>query len=193
MPTITGNPATEKQRAFALKLEAERVVPVGGKSPEEAGLIARLEDLHEIGEDRRFVSTREASAVIDWLMNLPRTPVIEADGFDPQTNEIGVYIMPDGTVVKVQPNKDKTRIYAKRWVVIGGQRLVDATEERVHGEWEYAPGLLRSIRPELRMNLEQAKEFILRYGQCARCGRRLKAAQSVERGIGPVCIQYFSF
>ena len=75
----------------------------------------------------------------------------------------------------------------------GGQRLVDATEERVHGEWEYAPGLLRSIRPELRMNLEQAKEFILRYGQCARCGRRLKAAQSVERGIGPVCIQYFSF
>jgi len=43
------------------------------------------------------------------------------------------------------------------------------------------------------MSLDAAKAFILRYGRCVRCSRRLKAAQSVERGIGPVCMAYFSF
>lgn len=43
------------------------------------------------------------------------------------------------------------------------------------------------------MTLDEAKAFILRYGQCVRCGRRLKAAESVERGIGPVCVRYFTF
>jgi len=183
---MTRTPATEKQRAFIAKLYGEREVPVAG-SIEEATIIARFEDLQEVGPDRRFVSTREASKVIDWMMSLPRKANPN------QASEPGVYIMPDGTVVKVQMNKAKTNVYAMRWVVINGQRLVDATEERVHGEWEYAPGFIGQVRPEYRMTLEQAKDFILRYGQCARCSRKLKAAKSVEAGIGPVCIKYFTF
>jgi hypothetical protein len=42
------------------------------------------------------------------------------------------------------------------------------------------------------MNFEKAKALTIRYGRCICCGRRLKAAQSVERGIGPVCRRYFS-
>lgn len=110
-----------------------------------------------------------------------------------QTCEPGVYVLPDGTIVKVQANKAKTNVYAKTWVEITGLRVVDATDERVHGEWDYRPGLIRAVRPEFRMTLDEAKAFILRYGQCVRCGRRLKAAESVERGIGPVCVRYFTF
>ena len=41
------------------------------------------------------------------------------------------------------------------------------------------------------MTLEAALAFTIKYGVCARCGRWLKAAENVERGIGPVCILYF--
>ena len=106
--------------------------------------------------------------------------------------DAGVYVMPDGGIVKVQANQDKTRTYAKRWVVIGGERL-NETDDRVHGEYQYEPGLVQQVATQGRkMTLDEAKAFILRYGQCARCSRKLVAAKSVEAGIGPVCIKYFS-
>jgi hypothetical protein len=179
------NPASDKQRAFATRLVRERLVPVSGTSS-EARLIARAEDLMETPQTR-FLGKREASALIDWLLTLPRRPAED----QPEQPEIGIYVLPDGTIVQAKQNKAKTNVYTKRWVVIGGERLVDATEEHVHGEWEYEPSLKRQLSTARVMTLDEAKDFILRYGQCVRCGRRLKAAQSVERGIGPVCIQYF--
>lgn len=107
--------------------------------------------------------------------------------------EPGVYVV-DGDIVKVQANKAKTATYALRWIVINGERLLDSDGiSRVHGEWEYEAGLVRKVRPDQRMSVEQAKAFVLRYGRCARCSRKLKAADSVERGIGPVCMKWFSF
>lgn len=178
---------TIPQSNFIAKLNGERDVPVAGKTAAEATIISRFEDALGGG---KFVSKREASQVIDWLKNLPMKPLETATKTQP---EVGVYVLPDGTIVKAQPNKAKTNVYTLRWITIGGERLVDATEDRVHGEWEYAPELKREIKPEFKMTLEQAKDFILRYGQCARCSRKLKAAESVERGIGPVCKNYFSF
>jgi len=106
--------------------------------------------------------------------------------------EAGVYVMPDNAIVKVQANKAKTNTYAKRWIEISGERL-NENDARVRGEWEYAPGLINEVSAKGRkMTLEEAKAFILRYGQCVRCARKLKAAESVERGIGPVCITYFA-
>lgn len=110
-----------------------------------------------------------------------------------QTCEPGVYVLPDGdAIVKVQANQAKTRVYAKRWIETGERILDSDGVTRVRGDWEYAPGLIATIRPEHRMSLEQAKAFIVRYGRCVRCGRKLKAADSVERGIGPVCVKYFT-
>lgn len=182
------NAATEKQIRFAKKLISERDVPVAGASHDEAELIARAEDLME-EPTTRFLGRREASRVIDWLMGLPRKP---ATG-QPAAVEPGIWILEDGTIVQAKENKQKTNVYTKRWVEIRGERLVDATEEHVHGEWDYDPGLKARLGSARRMTLDEAKAFILRYGQCVRCGRRLKAADSVERGIGPVCINYFSF
>lgn len=107
-------------------------------------------------------------------------------------DEIGVYVMPDNSIVRVKANSDKTRTYAKRWVVIGGERLTEA-DTRAHGEYQYEPGLVAQVAAQgRRMNLDEAKAFILRYGQCCRCGKGLKAADSVALGIGPVCIKYFA-
>lgn len=110
-----------------------------------------------------------------------------------QTCEPGVYVLPDsGEIVKVKANKANTHVYAHRWID-SGERIVDDSGERIRGDWDYAPGLIGQVRPEFRMTLDAAKAFILRYGKCVRCSRRLKAADSVERGIGPVCVRYFTF
>ena len=64
-------------------------------------------------------------------------------------------------------------LYAKIWTGSG---------------WDYAAGAIRHLRPEHRMSVERAVELSLRIGRCIRCGALLTAEQSVERGIGPVCI-----
>jgi hypothetical protein len=76
--------------------------------------------------------------------------------------------------------------------VIGGVRLTE-TGSHEHGEYVYEAGLVQQVAAEGRkMTLDEAKAFILRYGQCVRCGRQLKDANSVEQGIGPVCVKYFT-
>ena len=54
--------------------------------------------------------------------------------------------------------------------------------------WAYAAGAIRDLRPEHRMTRERAIELSCRIGHCIRCGTLLTAKQSVERGIGPICI-----
>ena len=179
-------PATDKQVALIAKLAQEKA----WESVLSGNEFERVFDAST--GSGKFIGKREASACIDALFACPRRPAPAGEA-KAQLEE-GVYVMPDGCVVKVQANKAKTNLYAKRWVEIRGERLLDHDgETRVQGEWEYAPGVIRSIKPEMRMTLDEAKAFILRYGQCARCARRLKAAESVERGIGPVCVKYFSF
>jgi len=106
--------------------------------------------------------------------------------------DAGVYVLPDGSIVKVQANREKTRTYAKRWVSILGNRLTLASTVE-HGEYRYVIGLVEQVAEHGRkMTLDEAKQFIILYGQCCRCGRKLKDAKSVEFGIGPVCIKYFA-
>ena len=64
-------------------------------------------------------------------------------------------------------------LYAKIWMGDG---------------WDYAAGAIRHLRPEHRMTVERAKELSVRFGRCIRCGALLTAEESVERGIGPICI-----
>jgi hypothetical protein len=120
----------------------------------------------------------------------PELPVTERPRV--ALEDAGVYVLPDGTICKVQANKEKTRTYAKRWTPINGERLME-TGAHKHGEYVYEPGLVEQVAREGRkMTLEEAKAFIVLYGRCARCGRALKAAESVERGIGPICYKWFA-
>lgn len=113
-----------------------------------------------------------------------------------RVTEPGVY-KHDGQVFIVKATRDtakldasERRMYAKRLVEINAQRATEAGE-RVQIEFEYDKGAIYSIDPADRMPLDEAKQLTIRYGRCIVCGRHLKAAESVERGIGPVCIKYF--
>ena len=117
---------------------------------------------------------------------VPNKPPEPAEYVDP-----GIYVK-DDVIYKVQLTRDKKRKYAKRLVKIGGERL-NENFDHVNWTYEYAPGVIHTLQPRDRMSIEDAKTFGLRYGICANCGRRLEQADSVELGIGPVCIKYFTF
>ena len=105
---------------------------------------------------------------------------------------VGIYVLPDGAVVKVQANKDKTRTYAKRWTPSHQDRLMEAGQH-AHGEYVYEAGLVALVASQGRkMTFAEAKAHSVKYGQCVRCGRSLKDGKSVEQGMGPVCVKYFS-
>ena len=108
-----------------------------------------------------------------------------------EIEDAGIYVLPDGAVVKVQANREKTRVYAKRWVASHQDRLM-ADGEHAHGEYVFESGLVAQVQREGRkMTLEEAKAHSIRYGRCVRCGRQLVDGKSVEQGMGPVCVTYF--
>lgn len=92
--------------------------------------------------------------------------------------EDGVYLM-DGNIYKVQRAiHGSGQKYAKRLLPNSkGERAI----------FIYAPGVVRKLRPEHRMTMEQAKQWGALYGTCVRCGALLTAEDSIERMMGPVC------
>jgi hypothetical protein len=98
--------------------------------------------------------------------------------------------MPDGTVYRVKWNKAQTNLYAQKLVEINAERALEGGG-RVNIEFEYAAGAVYRLKASYKMSYEKAKELTYRYGRCIVCGRKLKAAQSVEQGIGPVCRKSF--
>lgn len=123
----------------------------------------------------------------------------------------GMYQNPaTGAIFKVQWNRgegDGKRLYAKQLLVTmvhdSGQTktlreipLEASAEEKdvwevVGSEFVYAPGVMKEIRPEWRMTLEQAKAFGALYGTCIRCGRTLTLEESIERAMGRKCASKF--
>lgn len=160
---------TEKQLAFFNRLAAERGLPT---------IDAFADDL-----DRRG-----ASAAIDGLMALPRAA--RPDAPSSAAVDAGVYER-DGVVYVVKAARESGNLYAKRIVEIGGERLTEAGTV-INAEFEYAPGVIRTLGPEHKMDYERAKALTIRYGFCIACGRHLKAAKSVDVGIGPVCRTKFA-
>jgi NADH pyrophosphatase NudC (nudix superfamily) len=94
----------------------------------------------------------------------------------------------DTEIFVVKMNREKTRLYALKLVEAPSTRLTESGAV-VDFEFEYAKGAIYKLSEENRMSLEEAKEYTIKYGRCIVCGRRLKRAESVERGIGPVCIK----
>jgi len=113
-----------------------------------------------------------------------------------QTDGNGISISTPGVFEKkgeifiVKPNKEKTRLYCMKLVETVSDRITE-TGKRVTFDFEYAKGAIYDLTEDDRMDIERAKELMIRYGRCIVCGRKLKVAESVERGIGPICIKYF--
>jgi hypothetical protein len=59
------------------------------------------------------------------------------------------------------------------------------------GVWELAAPLLRLLKPEHKLTLEQAQEFGRLTGRCCRCAAMLTDDESIARGLGPICMTKF--
>ena len=58
----------------------------------------------------------------------------------------------------------------------------------VDGDWEYRGTPKRcGLTAEMRMTLDQAKQYGKSTGVCVCCGRTLTNPDSIELGIGPIC------
>jgi hypothetical protein len=165
--TTAPKPATAKQLTLITRLAAER----GVTDNFDTARIAHY-------------TTRQASAAIDALFGMPKIPAAPAAPAAPAITD-GMYLM-DGVVYKVQVAVHGSgNLYAKRLEV---EEALDADGETVaRGRFEYAPGVVRDLRPEHRMTLEQAKQFGALYGVCCRCGRTLTNEDSIEAAMGPIC------
>lgn len=170
-------PPSPKMRNYLISLAGSQLFPDLGDTAQE-----RVTEVNRLITDREL-DKYQVMGLIDRLKVSP----LDVDG---ALVPPGVYRR-NGDVFVVQLNRDKSRLYAKKLVQIGGKRLVDATEEVVKAEFEYAPGALSTLRPEDQLTLTEAREYLLRYTHCMICGRFLKAASSVIDSIGPVCRQMF--
>jgi hypothetical protein len=178
---MTSDTITPRQQSFIESLVSERA----------AHDLAAAQLLAWIDEARQGKITRgAASELIDDLKAVKRISTESRSGNGVVTvTEPGVYRKGDDVFI-VKPNKDKTRLYCKR-LVESAPRLTERGEV-VDFEAVYAPGAIYDLTPEHKMGLVEAEELTARYGRCIVCGRHLKAAESVARGIGPVCRGYFT-
>lgn len=131
--------------------------------------------------DCETLTSADASRLIDALKEAPLVPSPTLAALEP-----GMY-QREGVIYRVQEAKQSGRLYAKRLVECGGDRLRDADEAVVHFEFEYANGAIYNLAPEHRMTTDEARAFGIRYGICCVCAAPLKDAESVALGIGPVC------
>lgn len=193
-PKPVANPATEKQIAFIHRLLDEKNLLASPSFFDAVNAMDHEEYaayIQHIKDQVTRVDKKRASGLIETLIALPSKDKDESRTFTPDADmTAGVYEV-DGVIYIVKPNRDKTRLYAKRLVEINAERATEAGT-RVEIEFEYEAGAMKKIKPEHKMPLEKAKELTIRYGRCIVCGRTLKAAESVERGIGPICIKSFA-
>jgi hypothetical protein len=95
----------------------------------------------------------------------------------PQLVTEGVYRRSaDGLMFRVQLS-EKGNSYAKTLLPSGG--------------WGYEKGAIYTLKQEERLSLAQLEEWGLSTGVCALCSRLLSTAESVARGIGPICAKRY--
>lgn len=171
-------PPTPKMMTFLTGLARERQLPeLGDTADERVSFVTREVDERRLG---KYAAMR----LIDRLKAAP------VDTSSRGTLKPGVY-MHNGVIYVVKLNRHHTALQARRLVEIGGRRL-NAADQVVRIEFEYAPGVLGKIRPEEMMTLDEARPYVLRYGKCIFCNTPLKDATSVERGVGPVCLKRYA-
>jgi hypothetical protein len=84
----------------------------------------------------------------------------------------------DGVMFRVQTSQDSGRRYAKTLLTTGG--------------WDYERGAIFTLAASERLTLAEVQAWGLDTGVCAVCSRLLSTAESVARGIGPVCASRYT-
>lgn len=170
-------PPSGKMDRYVRSLLSEREYPDYGATGSER--VAAYDRLRAACEVDKF----GVMNLIDYLKVAP----LDANSGLP----IGVYRR-NGVIYVVKFNQKKTNKYVSQLVELtGSARRLNEPGEHVPIDFEYAPGMLAQLRPEDQMSLEEARPFIIKYGKCLFCRTKLRAAKSVEQGVGPVCIKRY--
>lgn len=150
-------PASEKQVTFLTRLLSEKAI-----SDETRAKIG----------DPSTLEGKTASKVIDWLLKQPGAAGAEAMvKANIAALDVGMYAK-EGEIYRVKRSKSSGNLYA---VILRGSFF------------DYAPGALRTLAPEDRMTLEQAKAYGQQTGICCVCAAVLTDPKSIAAGIGPIC------
>lgn len=211
MTATARRPATERQIALLLKLAREHQSRGGADADTRERLVREAipalntRTASEMIDEMLRLPVRQAELVqcvahpgthrrqltcVDphnagYYPEQPRPAVSRSSG-DTSAVTPGVYRREDGTVFSVRVGRQSGRPYALRMVEIGGRRLTEA-DTTVQVDFEYEASAISTLRPEHRLSVEETEALSIRYGRCLLCSHRLKAADSVKRGIGPVC------
>lgn len=185
-PGKGGNSATGQGRPSNVMSDAQYKFIASLAESRDVGMPA-AEYMAKIDNARVAMSKRAASQLIDTLKNSPwrkrETVAPKATPGKPATPTVseGMYLR-DGKIFKVQRAVHGSgNLYAKE--------LHGSKSEGFH--FEYARGAIRTLTPEHRMTLDQAKEFGALYGTCCKCARTLTDESSIAAGIGPICAEKF--
>ena len=117
-----------------------------------------------------------------------RPPQAPRDQFAPprtaQNLEDGMYRRPkDGVIFKLHHTTHGANIQVAKQLIVVNPLVNPAVVK-----FEYKGRKpLYTLKPEMRMTLDEAREFGALYGSCMICGRTLTNELSIHLGIGPVC------
>ena len=163
---------TSKQEAFIIKLVAEVRKQVGTSTTAEAKRAIEYCD-KTIGSMNMF-SKRGASAVIENLIFFSKksfeAPVIR------EKAPIGVYKRGED-IYRVIKGRQSQNTYAQKLTV----------DSNGAPTWTYANGMSFELKVSELISPEVAAQMGRATGYCVICGRFLTDADSVAKGIGPVC------
>lgn len=153
------------------------------------------------------VSNGRVVAAADWIfrqkfpskVNNPESLPIPAPYVRKTINPdltLGAYQLGDDVFV-VRMTRKKTKfgreiprtLYALQMCAINSERLMlDDTTQRVDFRYtNAAKAAIYELTPEAKLPMVTQESITIRYGRCLICARGLKVAESVKRGIGPIC------
>jgi hypothetical protein len=120
-----------------------------------------------------------------WTIVSDRKPKREGAKIE----EPGVFETGEGVFV-VRRTQDKERLYALKVIELRDSQGDRLTEDgRVRYDLQFVRGQMARLVEEDRMPIERIKD--LRFSHCVVCGAKLEVAESIERGVGPVCAKQF--
>ncbi len=169
---------SDKQLDFIANLCSQRDL---GPAEERQGWIATT--YPEFFEHQFEFGPRQASALIDALMKLPRRGAAEAaqarefesKRIEAEFEQGALYPDPadPGTVYLVERSKSSGMLYAKRLLEDGGTA--------------YERGAIGRLDASRKLSLAEAQVWGQRTGVCCQCRARLTNPESRRLGVGPVC------
>jgi len=175
------DPATVKQVATIEKELGRRQI--------DAVVADLLRDLLAAGT----LTKGQASAGLDLLFSasfVPKTPVYGTDTIGSAPTEEGIYERGDKVYMAVKSATG--RLYAKVLdQTVSTCKRLTAEGKVVNVKYVYMAGAISEITAEDKVTRERAQELGHLTAICVKCGTKLEDADSVARGMGPVCYKKF--